>query len=202
MNLILASTSPRRRDLLRRLEIPFTVIPSEVVERRPLEGEPPGTYALALAREKAADVARRFPDALVIGADTVVTVDDLILGKPVDATDAELMLRLLVGRCHTVVTGVAIDGRVKGDGRVSATVCMRSYSVSEVRRYIQTGEPMDKAGAYAVQEYGGSLVEYVLGCYETVVGLPLCLVRDLLRGAGFGSKLPEHDCCTHRATPA
>ncbi len=138
-----------------------------------------------------------FPNDVILAADTVVSIDDLILGKPVDVCDALRMLRLLRGRSHTVVTGVAVRGAVPGDGVVAATVRMRASTDGELETYIASGEPMDKAGAYAVQGLGGDFVESVQGCLETVIGLPLCLCGELLRAAGI--EVPPWPACEHHA---
>lgn len=196
MTLILASISPRRRNLLESLEVRFDVIPSRVAERAPAPGETAHAYALALAREKADDVARRFTDRVVLAADTVVSIDGVILGKPEDAADAMRMLMLLRRRRHTVTTAVVSRcGRDEHEGVVESHVTMRDFSRAEAHRYIDTGEPMDKAGAYAVQGLGGALVSAVEGCYDAVVGLPLCLTVRLLAACGVGSSLPAHSGC-------
>ena len=193
MTLVLASASPRRRDLLRELGLKFRVVPSAVVEREPLPGESPEEYAKALAREKATDVAAGHPTAVTLAADTVVAVDGHILGKPRDAGDAERMLRLLAGKTHAVVTAVCV--RCGGHEHVEASparVSMRPFTPEEARAYVATGEPADKAGAYAVQGRGGQLVDAVSGCYNAVVGLPLCLTTDLLRRCGLA--VNDHRC--------
>jgi len=199
MTLILASSSPRRRQLLARLAPSFEVVPSRVVERPPLSGEDPSVYARRLAEEKASDVGIQRPNDVVLGADTVVAVGGLILGKPSDHEDAARMLRLLRGKCHIVVTAVVVrcESGHHG-GAVAARVHMRNYRDDEIASYVSTGEPMDKAGAYAVQGLGGALVERVAGCYETVVGLPLCLTADLLRLCGMGEGSGSRPCCEHR----
>lgn len=191
--LILASSSPRRRELLSRLGVPFAVVPSGVEERLPRLGEDPAAYAAELARQKAAEVAQRYPGDVVLGADTVVAVGDHILGKPESEAAAEAMLALLRGRTHTVVSAVCVCCSADlSCGTVASRVTMRDFAPGEVAKYVRTGEPMDKAGAYAVQGLGGSLVSNVEGCYETVVGLPLCLTRDLLAGCGLraGGRVP------------
>lgn len=194
MTLILASTSPRRVELLSRLQVSYSVVPSGVVEREPEMGEDAAAYALALAREKAQAVASRYPDDVVLAADTVVAVDSRILGKPIDGADALRMLGLLRGRVHTVVTGVVVvcGGRSESAAS-SARVRMRNATDEELQAYIATGEPMDKAGAYAVQGMGGRIVDDVSGCYNAVVGLPLDLTSDLLRRCGI--PLPAISCC-------
>ena len=194
--IVLASGSPRRRDLLGRLGIPFEFVPSGVDERPPNPGETPVEYALALARLKAEDVAFRFPDRLILGADTVVAVGDLMLAKPEDEDDAVRMLSLLTGRTHVVVTGVAVRGPFRAQEAEIAEVTMRPASEIELRAYVATGEPMDKAGAYAIQGHGGKLVESVRGCYDTVVGLPLCVVSRLLDRCGVPVPVPPS--CRHR----
>lgn len=195
MTLVLASTSPRRRELLSRLGLGYEVEPSQVEEREPEMGEDPEAYAASLAREKALAVASRRPNDVVLAADTVVAVGGQILGKPADETDALRMLRLLRGRTHTVVTGVVVvcDDRVS-TGTSTARVRMRNAPDGELRAYVAGGEPMDKAGAYAVQGLGGQFVEDVIGCYNAVVGLPLRLTVDLIGQCGI--KLAEVDCCS------
>lgn len=198
MTIILASGSPRRRALLERLTVPFEVIPSRVVERAPTPGEASEGYALELATDKADEVAGRFPGRLILAADTVVAIDGLILGKPRDAADARRMLSLLRGRWHEVVTAVVVRQDLVCRGAETARVRMRAYSDEEAAAYVETGEPMDKAGSYAVQGLGGDLVAGVRGCYETVVGLPLCLCRDLLLACGLREPLPAEPGCRHR----
>jgi len=194
--LVLASGSPRRRDLLSRLGVPFEVRPSQVEEREPEPGEDPRHYALDLAGEKAGDVARRQARDMVLAADTVVALDRHILGKPVDEADALRMLQLLRGKRHTVVTGVVVRcGERERREAVASVVWMRHFSDAEALRYIATGEPMDKAGAYAVQGQGGTLVEDVEGCYNTVVGLPLCLTVQLLGECGIVLPAGTDPCC-------
>lgn len=184
--LVLASGSPRRRELLGLLGIPFVVDPSGADETPPV-GATPEEVARSLALLKAREVAARHPGAYILGADTLVTVDGLILGKPADAADGAQMLRLLAGRAHRVPTGVAL---IAPDGTETAlvetaTVTMHPYTEIAIGAYLSTGEPFDKAGAYAVQGAGGALVSSVAGCYTTVVGLPLCQVVALLCAAGF-----------------
>ncbi len=184
--IILASSSPRRRELLAQAGYSFVVDPADVDETvRP--GETPESHTSRLAREKARVVAARTGRGIVLAADTVVAADDAILGKPANARDAERMLSLLSGREHRVVTGVAVldasSGRI--DVRTSVTkVWFRPLSAHEIRAYIATGEPLDKAGAYGIQERGALLVERIDGCYFNVVGLPLSLIGGML--AGFG----------------
>jgi septum formation protein len=194
--LVLASGSPRRRDLLGSLGVPFVVDPSGADETPPA-GATPEEVARLLALVKAREVAARHPGAYVLGADTLVTVDGLILGKPVDAADGARMLRLLAGRAHRVPTGVAL---IAPDGTETAlvetaTVTMHPYTEIAIGAYLATGEPFDKAGAYAVQGAGGALVASVAGCYTTVVGLPLCRVAALLQAAGFALDMGKTAGC-------
>jgi septum formation protein len=191
--LILASASPRRRELLAQAGYRFEVQPSSVPEsRRP--GEDAIRFATRLAREKAEEVfARRqaagmAETATVLGADTVVVCDGEVLGKPSDAADAERMLLLLSGRTHHVVTGVAVVWGSSAPPAVEIAaeltqVTVQTLSPEEVSRYVASGEPMDKAGAYAIQGYAGRWIPRISGCYFNVVGLPLALVASLLEGA-------------------
>ena len=194
--LILASGSPRRRELLGLLGLPFRVDPSGADETPPA-GATPEVVAQSLALIKAREVAARHRGAYILGADTLVTVDGLILGKPMDTADAARMLRLLRGRTHQVPTGVAL---IAPDGAETAlvetaTVTMHPYTEVAISAYLSTGEPFDKAGSYAVQGAGGALVASVVGCYTTVVGFPLCQVAMLLREAGFTVSVgPTADC--------
>jgi septum formation protein len=186
--LILASASPRRRELLTQAGYHFQVEASSVEEsRRP--GEDAIRFATRLAREKAEEVFSRHPSpaeaVTVLGADTVVVCDGEVMGKPVDASDAARMLLLLSGRTHQVVTGVAVVW-ASGSAEVAAEltqVTMRTLSPQEVSDYVAGGEPMDKAGAYAIQGYAGRWIPRISGCYFNVVGLPLALVASLLEGA-------------------
>jgi septum formation protein len=186
--LILASASPRRRELLTQVGYRFEVQPSSIPEsRRP--GEDAIRFATRLAREKAEEVfARHQPSTapvMVLGADTVVVCDGEIMGKPADAADATRMLLLLSGCTHQVVTGVAVVWG-SGSAEVAAEltqVTMRTLSTQEVADYVASGEPMDKAGAYAIQGYAGRWIPRIHGCYFNVVGLPLALVTSLLEGA-------------------
>jgi len=184
--LVLASSSPRRRDLLRHLGIPFLVDPSAVDETPPAGARPPDV-AHTLARYKALDVARRHPDAVVIGADTLVDLDSTILNKPVDAADALRMLRALTGNVHQVHTGIAVWRLGQLHSRVvSSTVTMHPVTEDALAAYVAGGEPLDKAGAYGAQGEGASLIARVQGSYLAVVGLPLLALRELLLEAGMG----------------
>ena len=179
-NLVLASGSPRRRQLLEMLGISVLVQPSAVQEIR-LPREAPAAYARRLARDK----ARAVPGELVLGADTIVVVDDEVLEKPADVEDAVRMLTRLQGRRHEVITAICLvaNGREYEAADVSA-VFFRPVTPEFLRAYVATGEPMDKAGAYGIQGYGAALVERVEGDFFGVMGLPIRLVLDLLAEAG------------------
>ena len=191
---VLASSSPRRRELLTLIGIPHTVSPADIDET-PFATEQPRPHADRLARGKAAVVATREPNAVIIAADTIVVVDGDILGKPVDEVDAARMLRRLSGRSHTVVTAVAVewDGRLESDVE-EVEVTFHELDDADIAAYIRTGEPMDKAGAYGIQGYGATIVARVHGDYFAVMGLPLQrLVRLLGRVGlryGFGPLAP------------
>jgi len=190
MALVLASASPRRRELLKNAGIPFIVQPSTIPEL-PWEGEAPQACAERLAREKALDVFRLRPQDFVLGADTIVIVNGQILGKPHDVADAARMLRLLVGRTHQVTTGVCLmrpddKGRSSVDDTRSETtrVTMSGLNEDDIRSYIATGEPMDKAGAYAIQGIASRWISQIEGDYFNVVGLPVSLVYRMLQENG------------------
>ena len=183
---ILASSSPRRRDLLKNLGLTFDVQPADLDET-PLAGEVPSLYVQRLAREKAEAVAARFPGAFVLAADTTVALGADILGKPHDAADALRMLTRLSGTSHEVFTGVALAGPSRSaEVRVSRTeVTFRPATEAELRWYISTGEPLDRAGSYAMQGQGGFLVESLTGSPTNVIGLPLAETLALLSAAGL-----------------
>ena len=183
--IILASGSPRRKRLLELIGIRFEIVPSDI-EERPKDGESPSDFALRAAREKALDVATRHPDSPVLGADTVVEVDGVILGKPKDVEDACRMLRSLSGRGHLVHTGVALA--VAGDARELVDTASVSFSALDddiISWYVGSGEPMDKAGAYAIQGIGGLLVAELRGSPHTVVGLPIHRLPELFAAQGL-----------------
>ncbi|MBI4421379.1 MAG: septum formation inhibitor Maf [Gemmatimonadetes bacterium] len=183
--IILASGSPRRHQLLDMLGIAHEIDPS-TVEERPLPGEDAEAMASRLAREKALDVARRYPARWVLGADTVVVIDGQILGKPVSPAEAEDMLARLSGREHRVVTAVALaQGETVHQRRDVTRVWFRRLDRAQIRAYVTTGEPLDKAGAYGVQRYGAALVERIEGDFFGVMGLPIRLVVELLDQAGL-----------------
>lgn len=184
--LILASASPRRKYLLEQAGLRFSVIPSTVDETDSGE-ETPEAYVRLLAETKADDIARRHPDAWVIGADTVVVIDGRILGKPAGTDEARRMLHRLSGQRHRVHTGFAIVCRDRSR-RLSAVatteVEFKTLSAAEIEWYLQTGEPFDKAGAYAIQGIGTFLVRRINGSYTNVVGLPVCEVIEALIAEG------------------
>ncbi len=186
-NLILASASPRRQELLSQLGTPFTVLPADIDERHH-PGEVPRDYVRRMARTKAQHVAQAHPDAWVLGADTIVTIDDRILGKPQDAADAAAMLWALSGRVHDVITGIALarhDQEYTALDVVSTKVYFRALSEADISAYIAEKQPFDKAGAYAIQDQEGALVERYEGCYTNVVGLPVQRTAAMLRDAGY-----------------
>ena len=178
--LVLASASPRRQQLLTHAGYEFEVDPADVDES-PLPHEEPGAYVERLARAKAEAVAARRGGAVVLGADTIVVLDDNLLGKPADADDARRTLRRLSGRMHAVITGVALvhDG-VTNSGVATSTVWFRDLDDATIAAYVATGEPLDKAGSYAIQGGAAGFVEKVEGPFDNIVGLPLALVGELL----------------------
>jgi septum formation protein len=208
--LVLASGSPRRQELLRAAGISFAVQPADIDET-PLANEPPQAYAERMAQEKALVVSQKRPQDLVLGADTIVVVDGAILGKPRDGEDACRMLRLLSGRTHQVITSVCLtksvargqgtvvsanaepwvqaasergSGNGKRDLKISSEttlVTIVELSDDEIRAYVATGEPMDKAGAYAIQGMASRWIPRIEGDYSNVVGLPVALVYRMLR---------------------
>jgi septum formation protein len=191
--LVLASASPRRQELLRCAGIPFTVQAADINET-PLAGEAPRDCSERLAREKAMAVFQSRPQDYVLGADTIVVVGDTIFGKPRDAVDAARMLRLLSGRVHAVITGVCLVGpAVSGQWSVGSKtttasettlVTMCGLTDDEIRDYVASGEPMDKAGAYAIQGIASRWIPRIEGDYSNVVGLPVALVYRMLRERG------------------
>jgi septum formation protein len=181
--LVLASASPRRQELLRNGGIEFVVHPANVAEI-PRNGEAPRAFAERMAREKALAVFAQRPNELVLGADTVVVTDGEILGKPRDAADAARMLRLLSGRKHEVITGVCLAGptlRTENTRSETTLVVMSTLSDDDIRSYVESGEPMDKAGAYAIQGMASRWISRIEGDYFNVVGLPVALVWRMLK---------------------
>ena len=185
--LILASASPRRQELLRNAEIEFTVQPADVNEDL-RDGEDPHTYVTRLAKAKAKAVWTTLPPTIshraatwVLGADTTVIVDQHILAKPIDEADAARMLRMLSGRTHEVATGVCLIGEDVEDVRSESTrVTFEPLSDADIEMYVAHGEPMDKAGAYAIQGIASRWISRIEGCYFNVVGLPVALVCRML----------------------
>lgn len=187
LRLILASESPRRKTLLESAGISPVVVPSNVDEETPSEDMAPGELVKALARRKIRKVAASRPNDFVLGGDTIVYIDGKVLGKPADKEEAREMLRRICGRTHEVYTGVALYeplGRTVLDDFDATSVTIREMDEEEIRWYVETGEPMDKAGSYALQGIGGFFVTKVEGDFSSVVGLPLPKVYDLLRRAG------------------
>ena len=184
MRIVLASASPRRQELLRNAGIDFAVQPANIEEVR-LTGETATEFAERMAHEKAQAVRKARPEEWILAADTVVVVADEVLGKPADENDASRMLRLLAGREHQVITGVSLLGTNFEDVRSeSTTVHFSSMTDAEIQNYVATGEPMDKAGAYAIQGIASRWISKIKGDYSNVVGLPVDLVWRMLREHG------------------
>lgn len=182
----MASASPRRRELLEQVGLPCEVMPSEITEHN-FGMADPEALVKRLALSKARDVARKVKEGIVIGADTVVVYRGKILGKPIDEADAEGMLRKLSGHEHEVMTGLAIVDVDRGEEAVECVktkVKFRRLSPEEIREYVATGEPLDKAGAYGIQGKGAALVKSIEGCYYNVVGLPLAKLVEMLKSLG------------------
>ena len=192
MKICLASTSPRRRDLLRRLGVRFQVM-TPVASEKPgavglKAGSAPARYAVAYAKAKALSVAERIGAGLIIGVDTVVVCGRQILGKPRSRAEARKMLNMLSGRTHSVVSGVAVvrmPEREVFTASENTEVSFRKLGADEIERYIAGPEPYDKAGAYGIQEQAGIFVSRVSGCLLNVIGLPVPLLLDLLRKSGW-----------------
>jgi septum formation protein len=185
-DLIRASRSPRRQDILAQVGLRFTIEPADVDES-PIPGLPPREQAMRIAARKAEAVARRLRRGLVLGADTVVVLEGELMGKPADEADARAMLTRLSGRTHVVTTGLALIDVESGARCLDwddTRVRMRAASREEIAAYVGTGEPMDKAGGYAIQGKGAVLVDGIEGCYYNVVGLPVARVLAMLRELG------------------
>ena len=191
VRVVLASASPRRRQLLNLIGITHEVRPSNIDETmRPREA--PRRHAERLAREKATAVASRDPDLVTIGADTVVVINRKVLGKPRDEAEAIHMLSQLNGRLHTVITAVAVArGRKLRSSIEEVSVKFRRLREDEIQAYVATGEPMDKAGAYGIQGYGATIVERIEGDYFAVMGLPLVRLTTLMRDLGIRYRFGE-----------
>jgi len=180
--LILASESPRRRDLLQQAGIEFSVVPSEFDENS-VKQLSPNAYVKFLAESKALNVSQKYPDSWILGADTIVLIEDTILGKPACDEEARAMLKRLSGRIHQVLTGYCICHKNKACffcDTVATQVHFKELTQAEIDWYIRSGEPFDKAGAYAIQGIGTFLVKRIDGSYTNVVGLPVCEVFDFL----------------------
>ena len=201
MKIILASNSPRRRQLLSLTQLDFEVLPADVDET-PLLGESPINYVLRMALNKAQCVADEVDhDIMVIAADTTVVDRDQILGKPVDPEDAEKMLRQLRGRLHQVYTAITIIANGKTESECCRSdVPMRSYSDLEMKAYIDSGDPLDKAGAYAIQHPGFQPVVNFSGCFANVMGLPLCHLARALRKFDLETPPEIPDACQSTLT--
>ncbi len=182
MEIVLASRSPRRLELMGRLAEGFSVAPVDVDETR-LEGEDGERFAMRLAALKAETAAASLPDAIVVGADTIVEVDGQILGKPASREDAKAMLELLSGRIHLVITGIALVHKASGRelvDRETTAVTFRPLAKEAIEEYLDRNDFRDKAGAYAIQDVGGRFVELVDGDYDNVVGFPVSRVSQML----------------------
>ena len=198
-SLILASASPRRQQLLAALGIPFVVESADIDESR-RDDEPPEVHVRRLAEEKARTIAARHPQTVVLAADTIVVLEGRILGKPGDEADAWRMLRAMRGRAHRVMTAVAVArGMALASDLDVSIVTMRNYSDEEIAAYIATGDPMDKAGAYAIQHPDFRPVAHLDGCFAGVMGLPLAVAARLLAGAGL-SPAPDWPRRCHAIT--
>jgi septum formation protein len=185
-HVVLASASPRRRQLLQNVGLKFTVDPVEIPEIQ-AGNQKPVDLAKALSLSKARAAASRHADSIIIAADTIGVLDGVILGKPVDASHARSMLAALSGRCHSVITGFTVIDTATGRAvsrAVETKVYFRKIGRPEIARYVKTGEPLDKAGAYAIQGLGALLVQKIEGDYYNVIGLPLCALAGVLRRFG------------------
>jgi septum formation protein len=191
LEVVLASQSPRRRQLLDLIGIRHHVKPADIDETY-IAGEMPEAHAERLAREKAAKISIGKPDAVIIAADTIVVIDGIVLGKPVDVGDAERMLQTLSGRSHTVMTAVAVShqGRI-ASGVELVDVTFLPINGDEIRSYIATGEPMDKAGSYGIQGYGATIIRRIDGDFFAVMGLSLIRLVALLREVGVSYDFPR-----------
>jgi septum formation protein len=197
--LILASKSPRRYELLKQLGFDIEVIPSGVMESF-IQGELPQEHVVRLAEAKVSDVGGRYPDRWMIAADTIVYINGSILGKPKTPAEATEMLQCLSGQEHWVLTGVSVRHFKKGKGdwqTVQTAVKVKNLTHAEIEWYVKTGEPFDKAGGYAIQGIGSFMIESIHGSYTNVVGLPLCELMEMLVRLGaitiseFGFQIAE-----------
>jgi len=197
MHIILASTSPRRRELVGLYNVAFEFTSADIDET-PRAHESPAELVRRLAIAKATIGAQKFPDAIVVGSDTIVWIDGTMLGKPVDAADATRMLKLLRNRAHTVYSGVTVTHGEKSITQVATTtVWMRNYTDQEIAAFVATGEPLDKAAAYAIQFNDFRPVDHIDGCFANVMGLPLCHLYRALKTFGVRVDPPDQACQKH-----
>ncbi|TDX41836.1 septum formation protein [Halanaerobium congolense] len=188
LKLVLASASPRREEILKKLNLKFTIVPSKIDEEN-FTSDDPIELVKTLALEKAKSVSNLVEDAIVIAADTIVVYDQKILGKPEDEAAAKKMLQTLSGSDHQVITGVAVLNSQNKESHVDynlTDVTMTKMSQKEINSYVETGEPMDKAGSYAIQGFGGLFVEEIKGSYHSVMGLPIHQLARLLDKFNYG----------------
>ena len=196
-SLILASTSPRRRELITLFGLAFKFVTADVDES-PRAGEPPEELVRRLSRAKAQIAARDYPETTIIAADTVVSLDGSILGKPRDSVDATRMLKLMRARAHTVYSGVTISRGARQITQVATTtVWMRDYTDAEIAVYVATGDPLDKAAAYAIQHDAFRPAARIDGCHANVMGLPLCHLYRALHAFGIAVSEPDRACQEH-----
>ena len=188
MRMILASSSPRRHKLLRRLNYPFDIILPNVDESILMPDSNPEQYCISLAEMKATNISQQYPHALVIGADTIVSLEDQILNKPEDSTQAENMLSKLSGKTHQVYTGVClkwINNNIQHTFTETTLVTFRELDTQEINHYIETCPPYDKAGSYGIQDWSAVFVNNIQGCYDNVMGFPLSRFYQELKKLGI-----------------
>jgi len=188
LKLVLASASPRREEILKKLNLKFTIVPAKIEEEK-FRSSDPIKLVKTLALEKAKSVSELVEEAIVIAADTVVVCDGKILGKPEDEADAKKMLQYLSSNQHQVITGVAVLNSQTKESHVDHNITdvkMITMTENEIDNYIETGEPMDKAGSYAIQGFGGLFIEEIKGSYYSVVGLPIHQLAKLLDKFNYG----------------
>ncbi|MGB9681756.1 MAG: Maf family protein [bacterium] len=182
MRLILASSSPRRIELLKRFNIEFDVVPSNIIEEGPLLDEDPISYAKRLSFLKADKVASRGKDKVVLGVDTIVELDNIVMGKPRDRDDARGMIEILSGRTHRVISGFTVIYKDKVIIDTAITIVkFRRLKEKDIEEYLDVGDYLDKAGSYAIQEDGAKLIEYIKGCYYNVMGLPIFRIMEVIK---------------------
>ena len=188
LKLVLASASPRREEILTQLNLKFTIVPAKIDESA-FDHSDPVELVKVLAEKKASSVSKLVEDALIIAADTVVVHNDQILGKPANKFEAKKMLKQLSSDKHQVITGVAVLNSRTGESYLEYNITevkMTAISESEIENYVETGEPLDKAGAYAIQGFGGLFVEEIKGSYYSVMGLPIHQLVDLMDKFNYG----------------